>query len=86
VTTYIFLKGNCQKVCDDISITLGNEHPDYSTVKNWVDGFKTGHVSTEDEERSGRTTQDTVPENLDAFHSMILDDRKLSAKKIVDPI
>jgi hypothetical protein len=28
------------------------------------------------------STQVTVPENVDATHSMILDDRRISAKKI----
>jgi hypothetical protein len=40
-----------------------------------------GHLSTEDEERSERPTQVTIPENVDAIHSIILDDRRISAKK-----
>jgi hypothetical protein len=48
--------------------------------------FTTGHMSTEDKEHSGRPTQVTIPENMDAIHSMILDDRRMSAKKIVETL
>jgi hypothetical protein len=41
-------------------------------------------MSTEDEKRSGRPTQVTTPENVDVIHSTILDDRRISAKKIAD--
>jgi hypothetical protein len=50
-----------------MSVTLGNKQPSYSTVKNWIAGVRTGHVSTEDEECSWRPTQVKLPENIDAF-------------------
>jgi transposase len=55
-------KGNAaKKIHDDMSVTLGDTHPSYSTDKNWVAMFRTGHLNTEDEERSGRPTQVTIP-------------------------
>jgi transposase len=75
VMKYLFLKGNlAKKIYDDMLVTLGDMHPSCSVVKNWVARFRTGHLGTEDEERSGRKTQVTIPENMDALHSMILDD------------
>jgi transposase len=72
---YLFLKGNLpKKICDDMSITLADKHPSYSTVKNWVARFRTGYLSTKDEERSGRPTQVTIPENMDVIRSMIMGD------------
>jgi predicted HTH transcriptional regulator len=59
--------------------------PSYSTPKNWVAVFRKGHLSTEDEERSGRPTLESISVNVDAIHSMILDDRRISAKKIAEP-
>jgi transposase len=59
---------------NDMSVTLRDKRPSYSTIKNWVAGFRTGHLSTENEQRSGRPTQATIPENVDAIHSTILDD------------
>jgi transposase len=64
-----------------MSVTLGVKRPSCSTVKNCVARFRTGHLSTYDEERSGRPTQVTIPENMDAIHSMLLDDRRISTKK-----
>jgi hypothetical protein len=56
------------------SFTLGDKHPSYSTVNSWVARFRTGHLSMEDKDSSGGPTHVTVPESMDAIHSMILDD------------
>jgi transposase len=66
-----------------MSIILGDERPSYYTVKNWVAWFRTGLSIIEDEGRSGRPTQVSIPENVNAILSMILDDRKLSTRKII---
>jgi transposase len=82
-----FLKGNsAKKIYDDISVTLGDKCPSYYTVKNWVARLKTEHLSTENEERSERPTQMTTPENVDAIHSMIPDDQRISAKNIAETL
>jgi hypothetical protein len=69
-----------------IVTTLRDKRPPYSTVKNWAAKFTTGHLSTEDEERSGRQTQEKVPENVDAIHSTILDNQRISTKKIAESL
>jgi hypothetical protein len=48
----IFLKGTSAKKYNSMWITLGDKNPYYSTVKNWLARFRTGHLSTKDEERS----------------------------------
>jgi hypothetical protein len=79
---YHFLQGNStKKIYSDMSVTLHDKRLSYSTVKNWVAEFRRGHLSTEDEEHSGRPTQATIPENMDAIHSLFLDDQRISAKK-----
>jgi transposase len=60
--------------------------PSYSTVKNWVARFRTGHMSNECKEHSGRPNQVTIPENVDSRHSMILGYGRISAKKIADTL
>jgi hypothetical protein len=83
---YLFLKGNWAiKIYDSMFVTLGNKRPCYSTVKDWVARFRTGQLSPEDE-RSERPTQVTIPENVDAIHSVILDDRRISTKKIAETL
>jgi hypothetical protein len=69
-----------------MSVTLSDKRPPYSTVKNWVARLRTGHLSTEDKEHSGRPTQVAIPENVDAIHSMILDDRRISTNKIAETL
>jgi hypothetical protein len=45
---YVFLKGNwAKKIYNDVSVTLGDKCPSYSTVNNWVDRFGTAYMSTE---------------------------------------
>jgi hypothetical protein len=83
---YLFLKENSAKKIYDMSVILGEKRPSYCTVKNWVAGFGTGHLSTEDKKHSERQTQATVPENVDAIHSMILDDRRISSKKRLETL
>jgi hypothetical protein len=69
-----------------MSVTLGNKRPSYFTDKKWVAmcASRTGHLSSEDEEHSGRPTKMTIPENMDAFNSIILNDRRICAKKIAE--
>jgi transposase len=77
---YKFLKGNSTKKIYDMSVTLGDKRPSYSTVKNWVTRFRTGHFRTGDKECSGRPTQMTIPENVNDIHSMILHNQRVSHK------
>jgi hypothetical protein len=51
-----------------MSVTLGDKHPSYSAVKNWVARFRKGHLSTENKERSGRPTPVKIPENHGFFY------------------
>jgi hypothetical protein len=63
-----------QKIYDYMSVALGYKCPSYCTVKKWLVRLGTGHLSTKDEGHSGRLTQVTIPQNMDAIHSMILND------------
>lgn len=65
---------------------INDDMPFLLTMKNWVSRFRTGHLSTDDEERSGRPTQLTIPGNVDDIHSMILDHIKFHAKKIAETV
>jgi hypothetical protein len=48
--------------------------------------FSTGHLSTEGKERSATPSHVTIPGNMDAIHSMILDDRIISTKKTAETL
>jgi hypothetical protein len=74
-----------ENIYEHISVTLREKFPSYCTVKKWVAGFRTGHLSSVDEESSGRPTQVTVPDNVNTIHSMILADRVYLLKHSRDP-
>ena len=68
---YVFLKRKLNKENYDytrMSVTQGDKTPSHSTVKKWVASFRTGHLSTENQEHSGTPTQVTIPVNVDAIH------------------
>jgi len=55
VMKFLFLQGKSAKnIHTEMSQTLAEKCPSYSTVKTWTSRFKTGHFTVEDEPRSGR--------------------------------
>jgi hypothetical protein len=61
-----------------MSVTFGDKHSCHSIAKNWVAGFRA------DEDPSGKPTQVTIPENVNAIRSMIMDNRRISTTKIAE--
>ena len=51
---------------------------------NWVNEFKRGRTSTEDKHRLARTVEVTTPEVIDKIHDMVLSDRRIKERKIVE--
>jgi hypothetical protein len=65
-----------------MSVTLGDKRPSNSTAQKWVATFRTGHLSTEDEERSGIPTLVSLPENMDTINA--IDDLRISTKRTAE--
>ncbi|XP_073413830.1 uncharacterized protein [Dendrobates tinctorius] len=85
VIKFLCLQGKSVKdIHGDMSQTLVDQCPSYSTVKNWVDKFKMDHFSTNDNERLGRPRVVVVPEIVDAVHNLILENQRISSKAIAD--
>jgi histone-lysine N-methyltransferase SETMAR len=83
VMKFLFLQGKSAKdIHTEMSQTLGENSPSYSTVKFWVARFKTGHFNVEDEPRSGRPTTASDAATSQAVHDLILEDRRISGKMI----
>jgi hypothetical protein len=61
-----------------MSVASSDKCPSYSTAKNWAARFRTRHLSTKDE------CSVTIPEHVNAIHSMILDDQRICAKNIAE--
>lgn len=85
VIKYQFLKGlKPQDIIDDFQKTLGASSPSDRTVYNWYNEFKRGRTSTNDEHRSGRPKEVTTPEMIEKVHDIVLNDRKVKVREIVD--
>ena len=58
--------------------------PVLAAVYNWVNEFKRGRTSTKDDHRSGRPVEVTIPEMIDKIHDMVLNDRRIKVREIVE--
>jgi len=75
-----------KKIHAILTEVLGEYAPSYASVKNWVAQFKRGDFSTCDAPHPGRPKTVTTPEIIDQIHELILEDRRISAKSIVEPL
>jgi len=66
--------------------TLGEHAPSHATIKIWVVQLKRGGFSTCDAPRPGRIKTVTIPDIIDQFHELILEDRRISAKSIAEQL
>ncbi|XP_012564110.2 histone-lysine N-methyltransferase SETMAR-like [Hydra vulgaris] len=57
-----------------------------ATIRKWFAKFRTGHMSTEDDERSGRPKEAVTDENVKKIHKIILNDRKVKLLEIANTL
>ena len=63
IIRYLYLKGNTGKeIHSELADFYGSSAPYYSPVQFWVEEFKHGRTSLEDEARSGRALDATEEE------------------------
>ena len=87
INFFFFLQGKAPKEINAIlKETLGEHAPSYATIKNWVAQFKHGDFSTCDVPHPGRTKTVTTPEIIDSIHEIVLEDHRISAKSIAEPL
>jgi len=58
--------------------------PSLTTIRYWFHKFKLGRTSVSDEERSGRRIQVTAEEMIEKIHGIVLNDRRINVREIVD--
>ena len=79
VIQYFNLKGLSPiNIKSELDSTLGESAPSFTTVKYWVEDFKRGRTSCQDEHRSGRPNEMTTTEMVKKIYKMILDDCRLN--------
>ncbi|UYV61790.1 hypothetical protein LAZ67_1006570, partial [Cordylochernes scorpioides] len=75
-----------KEIYEDMVVTLREDTPSYSTVKNWVAAFKLGRISTEDEHRPGRPVESVTQENIDKIHDLVMLDRRMTVSQIEETL
>ena len=55
-------------------------------VKKWFTEFHCGRTSTIDAERSGRPIEVAIPETIEKIRNIMLADRRLKVREIVEAI
>ena len=64
----------------------GDSAPLISMVRKWFTEFRCGRTSTIDAERSGRPVEVAIPETIEKIRNVVLADRRLKAREIVEAI
>ena len=64
----------------------GNSAPSITKKKKWFTEFRCGRTSTIDAERSGRPVEAAIPETIEKIRNMLLADRRLKVREIVEAI
>lgn len=87
VIKYLHKKGLTPKqIHEDMANTLGTSCPSYTMVKKWAGEFKRGRECIEDDIRSGRPATATTQENIDLIHDMVMADRRIKVREIVEAV
>ena len=58
--------------------------PAFAIVYNWVNEFKRGRTSICDAPCSGRPTEAATPEIIDKVHDIVLTDRRVKMRELVE--
>ena len=85
VIKYLYLKGlKPKEIKAELDKVFGTSAPVFVTIYNWVNEFKSSCTSTKDEHRSGRPVEATTPEIINKIHDMVLSDRRIKVREIVE--
>ena len=85
VIKHLYLKGITPKeIKAELDEVHGTSAPVFATVYNWINEFKRGLTSTKVEHRSKLPVEVTTPEMIDKIQDMVLSDRRIKVRKIVE--
>jgi len=73
-----------KEIFDNMFVTLGDDGPSYSAVKNWVAEFKRGRSTIVDEHHSGCPRDAANAENIQIINDMLNKDRRLTIRHIAE--
>ncbi len=87
VIKFLVLEGdNATNIHHRLTAVYGTGTPAYSTVAKWAAEFKRGRRSLHDDPRSGRPTEATTPENIEAIRRLVEDNPRLKTNQIATEV
>ena len=87
VIRYLYLKGKTgQEIHCELTNVYGSSAPSYAQVKFWVEEFKPGRTSLEDETRSGRPSDATDEEMCNKVRDLVYSDRRIKVEEIANAL
>ena len=87
VIKHSYIKGNTPKeIKPELNEVRRTSAASFETVYNWVNEFKRDRTSTYDEPRLGRQVEAATLEIIEKVHDMILNDRRVKVREIVEVI
>ncbi|GBM44794.1 hypothetical protein AVEN_148296-1 [Araneus ventricosus] len=85
VIKHFYLKGLTPKeIKAELDDVHGTSATAFAIVYNWVNEFKRGCTSTNDENRSGSPVEVTSSEVIDKIHDMVLSDQRIKVRETVE--
>ena len=82
VKFYVQLGKSIQELTDDLLEVYGDEAMAPRTIRKWVQRFKEGRASTEDDPRAGRPSTSTTEDHVEEVRRMVHDDPKITTRTI----
>lgn len=87
VIEFLFLKGvEPKEIHEQLFEVYKDSSPSLATVYNWVAEFKRGRTSLEDDPRQGRPKSASTPEIIAKIQDMVLEDRRLTERDLVEAV
>jgi len=87
VIKFFYLQGKeLKEIHAILTEPLGEHALSYATVKNWMAQFNHGDFCTCDAPHPEQPKTVTIPDIIDQTHELILEDSRISAKSIAEPL
>ena len=87
IIRYLYFKGKTGKeIHSELADIYGSSAPSYAQVKFWVDEFKHGRMSLEDEARSERPLDATDEEKCYKIRDLVYSDRQIQVEEIAQAL
>jgi hypothetical protein len=75
-----------QEILEMLETVYGESAMKHRTVYKWVDWFKEGQESIDDDAREGRPSTSRAGENIQRVHDLVMSDRRITTRIINDKL